>query len=322
MTHPSPHIVVADGATLNLGDISWDPLKRLGSLQVFDQCGPSLIQRCLDADVVLTNKEVFNRQVFEALPKLRYLSVLATGTNVVDLEAAKEKQIPVSNVPRYSTASVAQHVFALVLELLHKTRNHDGASRDGRWAASGRFSLCLSPFWELEGKTLGIVGLGTIGKRVASIARAFGMKVIAAKQRSTPQRLSEPVAWLSLEDVFAQADVLSLHCPLTSSTQQLVNRERLAKMRPDALLINTGRGALVDEPALACALRDGQIRGAGLDVLSSEPPDVDNPLLTAPRCLITPHVAWASTQSRQRLLSESAENVRAFLTGSPRNLVA
>lgn len=321
MSDPTPNIVVADGATLNLGDLDWSPLERLGNLRVFDHCGKLLVQRCKAADVVLTNKEVFDRSTIEALPQLRYLSVLATGTNVVDLSAARDSGLLVSNVPNYSTPAVAQHVFALILELLHQNTRHDAAARDGRWAASNRFSLCLSPFWELQDKKLGIVGLGNIGKRVAEIGKAFGMQVIAANQRSTPQRLAEPVQWLPLDSVFAQADILSLHCPLTPTTRHLVNRESLARMKPEALLINTGRGPLIDEVALAQALEEGLIGGAGLDVLCTEPVRADNPLLGAPRCLITPHLAWASTESRRRLLTESAKNVQAFVAGRPRNLV-
>lgn len=318
-----PRIVVADGYTTNPGDLDWQPLAALGELHVHDRSGPALFDHVRDADVVLTNKERLDEALLARLPRLRFISVLATGTNVVDLSAARARNVVVSNVPAYSTAAVAQHVFALLLALQNRVAEHDAAVRDGRWSQSDDFSFRLGPIDELDGKTLGIVGLGNIGRAVARVGAAFGMSIAALARpgQSGSSDLPCPVRRLSREDLFAQSDVLTLHCPLSPETERLVDRESLSRMKRSALLINTGRGGLVDEPALAWAITEGVIAGAGLDVLTEEPPPSDHPLLRLPRCLVTPHLAWASTEARRRLIDVSAANVRAFLAGTPENVV-
>jgi glycerate dehydrogenase len=312
--------VVADGHTTNPGDLDWGALAALGELTVHDRSGPLLYERVRDADIVLTNKERFDGQMLERLPRLRFISVLATGTDVIDLDAARRRGIVVSNVPAYSTDAVAQHAFALLLALRNRVAEHAAAARDGRWSSSGDFSFRLEPISELAGKTLGIVGFGNIGQAVARIGNAFGMRIATVAR---PLRIEPPfsVQRLELDELFACSDVLTLHCPLTPETAQLVNRRRLASMRRSAVLLNTGRGGLVDEQALRSALDQGVIAGAGLDVLSVEPPPATHPLLDAPNCLVTPHLAWASTEARRRLIDVSAANVRAFSNGSPQNVV-
>lgn len=349
MSQPKPLIVVADGFTTNPGDLDWAPLEACGEVTIYDRCGPSLLERCRQAAVVLTNKEVLNRAALDQLPELKFISVLATGTNVVDIAAATDRGIPVSNVPGYADASVAQHVVALMLGLQSRPEQHAAAVHSGRWASNADFSFTLGPIEDLAGKTFGIVGYGRIGKRVAALARAFGMRVLAASSQRRDQTAGsnressvkvqteqdadncpeEQVERVPLDELFQRSDVLSLHCPLTPQTQHLVNAQRLSLMKPSALLINTGRGPLIDEPALASALQGRQLAGVGLDVLSSEPPSADNPLLkwaaqsadNATRCLITPHLAWASVQSRARLLEITVANVQSFLEGRPQNLV-
>ncbi len=323
-----PNIVVADGHTANPGDLSWEVLEKLGALQVHARSGSKLVENCKNADIVLTNKEVLDDGVLEQLPHLRFISVLATGTNVVDLESAARRGIAVSNVPAYSTDAVAQHVFALLLELNNRCAAHSTYATSGEWSRARDFSHTLSPIHELHGKVFGIVGVGSIGRRVATIASAFGMRVIAAQSHSRRNEATSDartqertIERLPIEQLFREADVVSLHCPLTDQTRHLVDAQRLAWMKPSAFLINTGRGPLVDETALADALNRGHLGGAGLDVMSSEPPPPDNPLLSAPRVVITPHLAWASVEARQRLLAASAENVAAFLRGEPTNLV-
>lgn len=318
-----PNIVIADGHTTNPGDLSWQGLAALGQLTVFARSGDALLHNCAGARIVLTNKERFDAEVLRQLPELEFVSVLATGTNVVDLKAAKDSGIVVSNVPRYSTASVAEHVFALLLELEHRVTAHTEAARGGDWSRSGDFSYRLGPIHELCGKALGIVGLGAIGSAVARIGSALGMTILAAKRPSRPtfDLPGIPIRWLSLDELFARADVVTLHCPLTPETKHLVDGERLRLMKPEALVINTGRGPLVDEAALCAALHAGQLRGAGVDVLSNEPPEPDNPLFDAPRCLVTPHLAWATVEARRRLIDVTVENVAAFLRSSPQNVV-
>ncbi len=320
-----PEIVVADGWTTAPNDSAWDPLRQLGNVRVHERCGPLLVERCRRAQIVLTNKEVLGADVLDQLPELRFVSVLATGTNVVDLRAAAERGIVVSNVPNYGAASVAQHVFALLLQLVNHTSEHHQASRDGSWSRSGHFSYALGPITELDGKTLGIVGLGHIGRRVASIGQALGMFVVGAERQSGvishPSPDPDAVRRAPLDELFTTSDVISLHCPLTPNTAGLVNRTRLRSMKPTAWLINTGRGGLVDEAALTEALHGGWIAGAGLDVLQTEPPPPHHPLLGAPRCIVTPHVAWATVEARARLLDVSFANVRAFLAGNPQNVV-
>ena len=312
-------IVILDARTANPGDLSFAALEELGSVVVYPHSDRSLVvQRARSAMVVITNKAVLDREVLAQLPELRLISVCATGTNVVDLHAASERGIVVCNVPGYSTASVAQHTLALLLELTQAVGRHSSGAKSGRWSQSQDFSYWDQELVELEGRVLGIVGFGAIGRRVAAIAQALGMHVLVHTR--TPDAHAS-VEFTNLETLFARADVVSLHCPLSEDTRHLVNAARLARMKPEAFLINTSRGPLIDEAALADALEKKRIRGAAVDVLSSEPPDPENPLLKAPNCLVTPHIAWATRASRQRLLETTTENVRAFLQGSPINVV-
>lgn len=320
MDNPMLHIVVIDGYTINPGDLDWSPLSALGELTVFDRTPAELTPgRAAGADILLTNKTPLPRSVIAALPDLKCIGVLATGYNVVDIAAAKERGIPVTNVPGYGTSAVAQHVFALLLELTQRTGLHSDSVRAGDWTRSIDWCYWRTPLVELAGLTMGIVGYGAIGQAVARIAQAFGMNVIAATR--TLRANENGVTFTNVDDLFRRADVVSLHCPLTPETQGLVNAARLAMMKSTAFLINTGRGPLVIEQDLADALRNAVIAGAAADVLSTEPPAEDNPLLTAPHCLITPHLAWAAKASRQRLMDAVVENVRAFLAGKPVNVV-
>jgi len=314
-------IVVLDGYTLNPGDLSWDRLEALGDCSVYDRTAPEdTVKRAGGAEIVLTNKTVLSADIIRLLPRLRYIGVLATGYNVVDVEAAGERGIPVTNVPTYGTASVAQMVFAHLLNLTQHVAHHAETVRDGRWTACPDFCYWDMPLLELAGSTLGIVGFGRIGRAVAELARAFGMKVVV-HDVIVPAEMPDGCRMVGLEQVFREADVLSLHCPLTPRTQKLVNAERLALMKPTAFLINTSRGPLIDEPALAEALNASRLAGAGLDVLSTEPPAADNPLLTAKNCYITPHIAWATRSARQRLLNIAIDNVAAFIAARPQNVV-
>lgn len=318
-------IVVLDGYTLNPGDLDWTPLATCGALTVHQRTdAEQLIERAREATILLTNKVPLSGITLAQLPKLRYIGVLATGVNVIDLPAARQAKITVTNVPGYSTDSVAQLVFALLGELTFHTSEHVAAVRAGRWTSSPDFSFTLAPLMELTGKTMGIIGLGTIGQRVARIAAALGMKIAAAHQRSMHQVQLPGIdlAWYPLEQLLPKVDVLTLHCPLTAQTQQLINRERLELMKPSAILINTGRGPLLDEAAVAQALQQGRLAAAAVDVLSSEPPPASHPLLHAPRCLVTPHLAWATLESRTRLMNQVIANVRAFQAGQPIHVVS
>ena len=325
-------IVVLDAHTLNPGDLSWSALEQLGRCSVHARTAPEeLAARAGDAELVLTNKTRLGADELSLLPALRYVGVLATGYDVVDVRAAHARGIVVSNVPAYSTNSVAQLTFALLLELCNHVGLHGQAARDGRWTASRDFSHREQPLIELAGKTLGVVGLGRIGSAVAAIGAAFGMHVVATTGTAPALRggaslSSQPapsgIERVSRDELFARADVVSLHCPLTAQTARMIAAPQLARMKPDALLINTARGGLIDEPALLDALRAGRIGGAALDVLTVEPPALDHPLLHAPRCVVTPHIAWATREARARLLAVAVDNVRAFLAGSPRNVVA
>ncbi len=315
------NIVVLDGFTLNPGDLDWAALRALGSLTVHDRTPPELVvERARDAEILLTNKALVGGEAVNSLPKLRYIGVLATGYNVVDVAAARARGIPVTNVPGYSTASVAQLTFALLLELTHRTGHHAQAVRDGRWAAGADFCFWDFPLVELHGQTFGVVGFGQIGRAVATLADAFGMRVLV-HSRSRPADLPARFEFVDLDALLARSDVVSLHCPLTAENKGFINAARLARMKPGAFLINTGRGPLLDEQAVAEALNSGRLGGAGLDVLSVEPPRADNPLLTARNCIVTPHIAWASRAARTRLMDAVVANVRAFLDGSPRNVV-
>lgn len=314
-------IVVLDGYTLNPGDLSWDEFKALGELTVYDRTDPEqVIERAKDAEIVLTNKTRLNREIMRKLTKLRYVGVLATGYDVVNLHEAARRGIVVSNVPDYATPSVAQHVFALILDRANHVGLHAHSVRRGDWPKHKDFSYWIRPIEELDGRTFGILGLGRIGRRVAQIAQSFGMRVIAYTDPPLAQPLPH-ITQVSLDDLFSQSDILSLHCPLTPTTEKIVNAERLAKMKPTAWLVNTARGALIDEEALATALNEHRLGCALLDVLAVEPPDRRNPLLKAKNCWITPHQSWASQAARRRLMGAAAENLRAFLRGSPINVV-
>ncbi len=313
------NIVVLDGYTLNPGDLSWQPLERLGRCEIYERTpAQAVVQRAAHAEIVLTNKTLLTRTEIAQLPQLQYIGVLATGYNVVDIQAASERKIPVTNVPAYGTQSVAQMVIALLLELTRHVGLHAQGVRDGRWSHQADFCYWDKPPIALESLTMGIVGLGAIGQTVAKLAQAFGMQVLAY------QRHRKPIAgikWVDLDSLFEQSDVVSLHCPLTPETKHLVNTQRLALMKSSAFLINTSRGPLVDEAALADALQSGQIAGAGLDVLSVEPPKMDNPLFQLENCFITPHIAWATQTARQRLLEVAVANIQGFLEGRWQNVV-
>lgn len=314
-------IVVLDAYTSNPGDLSWEPLTALGPCELFDRTPPELVvQRARDAEIVLTNKAILDARAIAALTKLRYIGVLATGYNIVDVEAARHRGIPVCNVPEYGTASVAQATFALLLELTNHVGHHAQTVREGRWSGSPDFCYWDRPLVELAGLVLGIVGLGRIGRAVARIAQAFGMHVQAFDCAVAPQAVAG-VRMVSLDTLFSTSDVITLHCPLTAENQGLVNVARLSQMKPGAILLNTARGGLVVEADLARALEEGRLAGAGLDVLCVEPPPPDHPLLRAPNCVITPHVAWATRAARARLIQAAADNVRAFLAGTPINVV-
>jgi glycerate dehydrogenase len=318
----TPRIVVLDGFTLNPGDQSWAPLATLGQLDVYERTARAeLVERALRAEIVLTNKFVLDASALAELPGLRYIGVTATGTNVVDRAAAKARGIVVTNVPSYGADSVAEHTLSLMLEAHKHIADHVRAVRDGAWSRQPDFSFTTSGIGLLAGKTLGIVGFGAIGRRVAELASCFKMSVLVARHASRGGADLAGVQHVELDLLLGAADVLSLHCPLTAATEKLMNRERLARLKPSAILINTARGGLIDEAALAEALEAGRMRAAYLDVLSVEPPRADHALANVPSCFITPHIAWASLEARRRLLSEATENVRAFLAGSPRNIV-
>jgi glycerate dehydrogenase len=314
------NIVVLDGFTLNPGDLTWEELASLGPCAVYDRTPPAqVVRRAADAEIVLTNKTELGADHLERLPRLKYIGVLATGTNVVDLRAARARGIPVTNVPTYGTKAVAQMTFALILELAHHVGHHSRTVREGRWTKSVDWCYWDYPLIELDGLTLGIVGFGRIGRAVGELGAAFGLQVLACD----PAAAAAPTAvrLVELEAIFRESDVVSLHCPLTPQTARLVNAQRLSLMKPTAFVINTSRGPLVDEPALAAALNAGRIAGAAVDVLSREPPPPDNPLLAAKNCLITPHLAWATRAARARLMKIALENVRAFLQGKPQHVV-
>lgn len=317
-----PHITVLDGHTLNPGDNPWDPVAAHGELTVYDITPPEqILARAQGADILLTNKTPLDAGTIAELDDLRFISVLATGYDVVDVDAAADRGIPVSNVPEYGTDSVAQHVFALLLELTNHVAAHDQAVRDGEWNEAGEFAYWTKPVVELTDKTMGIVGFGKIGRRTAEIAHAMGMCVVANSRTE-----DDPAPWFDFEflpkdELFERADVISLHCPLTDETERMVDAERLERMKDSAFLINTARGPLIDSDALADALRDEQLGGAAVDVVEEEPIPRDHPLLDASRCLITSHMAWASVEARRRLMETTAENIAAYLEGSPQNVV-
>lgn len=315
-------IVALDGYAANPGDLSWDELKALGECVIYDRTAPEeVLERAADAEVVLTNKVVITAEMMAALPQLKYIGVMATGYNIVDIDAARERGIIVTNIPSYSTDSVAQMVFAHILNIAQHVQHHSEAVHQGRWTSSKDFCFWDTPLIELRGKKLGIVGLGNTGYTTARIAIGFGMEVYAYTSKSSFQ-LPPEIKKMELDQLFSECDVISLHCLLTDKTRELVNAARLKLMKPTAILINTGRGQLVNEQDLADALNNGQIYAAGLDVLSQEPPKADNPLLTARNCYITPHIAWASAAARERLMGILLDNLKGYIEGKVINNVA
>ena len=314
-------IVLLDGYASNPGDLTWAPLRELGELTVYDRTTPDqVVERARDAEIIVTNKVTLDRTLLEQLPQLRLICVLATGYNTIDTLAARERGITVCNVPAYSTDSVAQMVFAQILNLTNHVAHYARQTREGRWSRNPDFCYWDTPVHELAGKTLGIVGLGHIGSKVARIASDFGMDIFAYTSKNSTD-LPGYIQKTTLEGLLAVSDVLTLHCPLTPDTHELINRRTLDSMKPGALLINTGRGPLVNEHDVAEALASGQLGGYGADVMCSEPPSVDNPLIAQPGAFITPHIAWASVEARTRLLEATFQNVRMYLAGTPQNVV-
>lgn len=315
-------IVVLDGYAANPGDLSWDGMKALGECVIYERTAPEqVLERAAGAEVVLTNKVVITAEHIAALPDLKYIGVLATGYNIVDVEAARNRGIVVTNIPAYSTDSVAQMVFAHILNICLQVQHYTDEVRDGRWTSSPDFCFWDTPLMELSGKKLGIVGLGHTGSATARIAIGFGMQVCAYTSKSHFQLIPE-IKKMELDELFRECDIVSLHCPLNEQTRGMVNAARLKTMKPTAILINTGRGPLVNEQDLADALNNGTIYAAGVDVLSQEPPRADNPLLHARNCFITPHIAWASGEARQRLMQIAVDNLNGYITGKVVNNVA
>lgn len=310
-------ICILDGYSLNPGDLDWSPVERLGDVTLFDRTpADKIVERAADADIVLTNKVPFSADTLRQLPRLRFICVLATGYNIIDTEAAARQGVVVANIPAYSTMSVAQMAFAHILNITNHVASYAREVADGKWTNCPDFCFWDSALTELAGKTMGIVGLGNTGMATARIAVAMGMKVVAMTSKSA-DTLPEGITPAPLDDMLASADVVSLHCPLTPSTRHLINAASIAKMKPSAILINTGRGPLVDEQAVADALNGGRLAAFGADVLSQEPPHGDNPLLSARNCFLTPHIAWATLEARTRLMSTATENVRQFIAGEP-----
>jgi glycerate dehydrogenase len=315
-------ITVLDGHTLNPGDLSWDRLFALGDVVIYERTpADKIIGRSEGSAVLITNKTPLTEETLSRLPDLKYIGVLATGYNVVDTAAAKQRNILVTNVPAYSTMSVAQLTFALLLELCHHVQRHSDSVMEGIWAKSPDFSFSHFPLIELSGKTFGIIGFGNIGRKVADIATVLGMNIIAASRHQTDQSERKNFRWGEINEVLEQADVVSIHCPLLPETKGLINAKSLKKMKRSAFLINTSRGPVIAEKDLADALNNGIIAGAGLDVLSMEPPSEENPLFMAKNCLITPHIAWATKEARVRLMDVAINNVAAFISGKPVNVV-
>jgi len=315
------YIVILDGYTANSGDLSWDGLMEFGNLTVYDRTKPDdVVARAATAEVVLTNKVLIGRKEMEMLPRLRYIGVLATGYNVVDMEAARDFGIMVTNVPAYSTESVAQMVFAHLLTVTHHVEHYAEMNRKGRWTDSVDFCYTDSPLMELNGKQIGIVGLGNIGLRVAEIAMAFGMKVMALTSKETCM-LPRGVTKCDMDELLLQCDVITLHCPLTEKTHHMINSESLRRMKPTAILINTGRGPLVNDKDVAEALNGGRLKAYCADVLTDEPPSKGNVLFGCERTYITPHIAWATKEARQRLINIATENVKAYIDNRPINVV-
>ena len=315
-------IVVLDGYTLNPGDLSWDALEKLGDLTVYDRTpSDKRIERAAGAEIVFTNKTPLDAATINQLPSLKFIGVLATGYNVVDIEAAKANGIIVANAPGYGTASVVQMTFALLLELCQHVKHHSDVVREGKWAQSPDFCFWDYPLIELAGKTLGIIGFGTIGQKVGDVATAFGMNIIGNSRSWSDQSHRSNFRWMEIPDLLNQSDVVSIHCPLFPETKGLINKESLQRMKSSAFLLNTSRGPIIVEEDLADALNNGVIAGAGIDVLSVEPPAENNPLFTAKNCLITPHISWATKEARSRLMDITVANLTAFLHNKPQNVV-
>ena len=316
-------IVILDGATLNPGDLSWEGFEALGEVTVYDKTEEAdILNRSIEAEILITNKTPLNKSVLEKLPKLKYIGALATGYDVVDIEYARERNIPVTNVPGYGSDAVAQQVFAFILDFANKIRIHDASVRQGQWQEKGDFSYFLEPLMELSGKTIGIVGLGQIGQRVAEIALAFNMQVLAYnRSKKDTFKNSTNFKWVPLEDLYKGSDFITLHLPLSKDTEGMINLSAINKMKPEAIIINTARGKLIHEEALAEALNELKIAGAALDVLSSEPPSEENPLLKAKNCNITPHIAWAAKEARGRLMDIAVNNLKGYINGKIINCV-
>jgi glycerate dehydrogenase len=315
-------IVVLDGYTTNPGDLSWDKLKELGDVVIYDRTPVELTaERVKDADIVLTNKAPVTRETMEQCKNLKYIGVLATGYNIVDVNAARERNIVVTNIPTYGTAAVAQFAIALLLEVCHHIGEHNRAVKNGEWAHSKDWSFWNYPLIELEGKTMGIIGYGRIGQRTGQIAQALGMKILANANHVNPDLENEYCKYVDLETLFRESDVISLHCPLTPSTQGIINKDTISKMKDGVIIINTSRGPLIVEEDLKNALDSGKVVAAACDVVSTEPIKSDNPLLTAKNMIITPHIAWAPIESRKRLMEYTIENLVRFLEGNPINVV-
>ena len=314
-------IVVLDGYGVNPGDLSWETLEALGDVEVYPRTAPEdVIDRCFNAEIILTNKVVINKQILVSLPRLKYIGVLATGYNVVDVDTASDLDIIVTNIPAYSTDSVVQMTFANILTMTNRVEHYTQQNRNGRWSNNPDFVYWDTPLIELAGKTMGIVGLGNIGMKVAQLARCFGMEVYAFTSKAS-SLLPEGIQKTTFEGLLSVSDILSLHCPLNRSTREMINASSLAKMKEGALLINTGRGPLVNEADVAEALRSGHLGGYGADVMCQEPPAEDNPLFSAPNAYITPHIAWATFEARKRLIAIAVGNVKAFIDGNPVNVV-
>lgn len=314
-------IVVLDGYVENPGDLSWEPLDALGDLIVYDRTEPAqIVQRIGDADIVVTNKTPISAETLKHCPNVKMIGVLATGFNVIDCDAAQKRNIPVCNVPSYGTYAVAQFAIAMLLEICHHIAHHSQTVHDGKWTSHADWCYWDTPLIALEGKTMGIIGFGRIGQQTARIAKAMGMNILAYNRSQNPIG-QEIGSYVTLDELLSQSDVISLHCPLTPETEGIINHETIAKMKDGVILLNNSRGQLVAEQALAEALTSGKIAAVGLDVVSTEPIRADNPLLRAPNCLITPHISWAAKECRQRILDTTAQNIRAFLTGSPMNVV-
>ncbi len=317
-------IVILDGYTLNPGDLSWSGLEKHGEFVVHERTNQdpqAVIEAIGDAEIIFTNKTLLPKDVLEQAPAVKYIGVLATGYNVVDIETARKKGITVTNIPDYGTAAVAQFTLALILELCHQVGAHSEAVRQGAWTTSKDFCFWNSPLVELAGKNLGLIGFGRIGQATAAIAKAFGLKILTHNRSQDPSLESETCQYVTLEELFSQSDFISLHCPLTPQTENLINSESIAKMKDGVMIINTSRGPLINEFDLTEALNNGKVAGAAVDVASKEPIIADNPLLKAKNCLITPHIAWAPRESRSRLMKIAGENLQNYLAGTPTNLV-